>query len=483
MFDFQDLPLKLDVQLNDSLQQINPTLSKGRVRIFYKGLNRNSTYISEDFAQQLIDSLPYTPIKGIFDNEAEDYKDHGDDNTDGKIYGIVAAKPNFAWEEHLDCDGQLRSYACADVLYFTGLYPEAKLIAGKPQSMEIYKNSLEGEWRINDQTKTPYYYFKKGCLLGLQALGSSVEPCFEGSAFFNRSNQIDEFINYISKINTQEAEHMENNVNVSVEEQTIAEQTSENIEANEFVEVSNDIKETSCAAEASDSTMNEANQVTDSTHDETEKANETVTSNETITDESNASVDGMAAQSNIEVKNEENTNSELETQKSSNENDEFSSLKNEYEAAKLSWENEKAEYEKRINALETSNAEFTEKINQLETEKTVLNNSISDIKGENEKLIAYKNSQEENEKKTILSRYEQYLSEDTIRELSDSMSKYTVVDFKKEVCTAAVESDNSIFSNKDAKPMTFFKGNLSNEKHEMSGIESILESYKNGGNK
>ena len=33
--------------------------------------------------------------------------------------------PNFAWEEHLDTDGVVRTYACVDCLLFTGLYPEA----------------------------------------------------------------------------------------------------------------------------------------------------------------------------------------------------------------------------------------------------------------------------------------------------------------------------------------------------------------------
>ena len=38
------------------------------------------------------------------------------------------ADPNFAWEEHEDCDGVVRKYACADVLLYTALYSEAKLI-------------------------------------------------------------------------------------------------------------------------------------------------------------------------------------------------------------------------------------------------------------------------------------------------------------------------------------------------------------------
>jgi len=67
----------LDVTLYGMNETLSPTLSKCRVRIFYKGLNRNRTYISEDFANQLIQSLPYTPIKGIFNKDDVDFEGHG----------------------------------------------------------------------------------------------------------------------------------------------------------------------------------------------------------------------------------------------------------------------------------------------------------------------------------------------------------------------------------------------------------------------
>jgi len=47
---FNKVPTTLDVTIYGNLETINPTLSKSRVRIFYKGMNRNRTFISEDFA-------------------------------------------------------------------------------------------------------------------------------------------------------------------------------------------------------------------------------------------------------------------------------------------------------------------------------------------------------------------------------------------------------------------------------------------------
>ena len=55
----------------------NEVLSKARCRIFYKGANRNGTFITDEFAEQLISTLPYVPVKGIYDTMKDDFTDHG----------------------------------------------------------------------------------------------------------------------------------------------------------------------------------------------------------------------------------------------------------------------------------------------------------------------------------------------------------------------------------------------------------------------
>ena len=50
MDNINKVPLSFDVKLYGKLEQFDDSKSKCRVRIFYKGLNRNRTYISEDFA-------------------------------------------------------------------------------------------------------------------------------------------------------------------------------------------------------------------------------------------------------------------------------------------------------------------------------------------------------------------------------------------------------------------------------------------------
>ena len=177
--------MNFPITVYGNLEKFTDVMSLGRCRIFYKGGNRNSTYITDEFAEELIKTLPYTPVKGIYDNEMGDYEDHGESRDMGRIYGIVPGPQDmgFAWEKHVDEDGVEREYACVNVYYYTALYEEAGDIAGKAQSMELYRKSIKGDWKIIDGKR--YYVFEKASFLGLQILGDDVEPCFEGAAFFS----------------------------------------------------------------------------------------------------------------------------------------------------------------------------------------------------------------------------------------------------------------------------------------------------------
>ena len=118
-----------DVAVYGNFEKYNEVLSKARLRIFYKYENRNGTYITDEFADKLLSSVSYAPIKGIYEND--DYTDHGTNRDEGRIYGIVPENPNLAWEDHIDNDGITRTYACVDVLIFSALYEEANSIIGK----------------------------------------------------------------------------------------------------------------------------------------------------------------------------------------------------------------------------------------------------------------------------------------------------------------------------------------------------------------
>lgn len=183
------------VQVYGELNKYNEVLSRARCKIFYKYENRNGTYITDEFANKLLSSLSYVPVKGIYENN--DYTDHGTKRDLGRIYGIVPENPNVAWEDFLDDDGVTRTYACADVLIFTALYEEANEIIGKSQSMELYAPSLKYHEAIIHNRR--FVVFDDGCFLGLQVLGDKVEPCFEGASFYTLQSTIEYAIDQIKK--------------------------------------------------------------------------------------------------------------------------------------------------------------------------------------------------------------------------------------------------------------------------------------------
>lgn len=198
MMNEEKIALNFKVQVYGELEKFSETISRSRCRIFYKGLNRNGTYITEEFAEKLISTIAYAPIKGIYedDDDDADFEGHGEKRSDGKAYGVVPADYNFKWEEHLDDDGIKRTYACVDVLLWTAIYEEAREIPGKSQSMELYEPSIKGKWVLIEGKRV--YQYEDGCFLGLQALGDKVEPCFEGAAFYTLKDMINELYNLYS---------------------------------------------------------------------------------------------------------------------------------------------------------------------------------------------------------------------------------------------------------------------------------------------
>lgn len=163
-------------------EQLTPTITRGRVRLFYLGENRNKGIFTLDFANKLIQTIPYTPVKGDFNETKEDFEGHNRERNYEKVYGVVPEKYNFSWEKFIEDDGVEREYACVDVFLFTQLYEETSLILGKKQSLELYQPSIKGKW-VQVEGKTLFMY-EDAHFLGLQVLGDDKDPCYEGSAFF-----------------------------------------------------------------------------------------------------------------------------------------------------------------------------------------------------------------------------------------------------------------------------------------------------------
>lgn len=174
------IPSSFEVNIFDLQPTDNPMISRARVAAFYKGFNRNYSFFSDNVAAMLIDTAPGSPVCGTYDEETEDFLAHSSPDK-AQNYGHIPQEPNFAWEDREDKDGVVRTYACFDVLLWTGRHPEAKNIPGKGHSMELDPGSISGSWTVVDGVE--YFYYTKALMSGFCVLGDKYEPCFEGARF------------------------------------------------------------------------------------------------------------------------------------------------------------------------------------------------------------------------------------------------------------------------------------------------------------
>ena len=494
---FDDVCLNFDVTTYGNVETVTDTISKCRVRIFYKGMNRNRTYISDDFANQLISSLPYAPIKGIFNYGEVDFEDHGEDNTDGRIYGIVPETHHFAWEKHVDEDGVEREYATADVYLFTGLYPEASLIPGKSQSMEIFRGSLKGEWRMSENDGKPYFHFLKGSLVGLQTLGRDVEPCFEGSAFFSLRKDLQNCVNYIKQLDN----------TIKKEEGEKMDKTLFRLSDNEKANILFDLINPNFNEEGNW----ELNGIITDVYDDYAlyvnktgyhrayytKDGDNITLGEIIdvkiTDVTASEYSALEAMKAIsgtyEAAQEAYTTlkgkvSELEEEKTAFEakKETLTTEKTELEGKVAEFESEKTAIEAIISEKEAKITEYGTQISDLTAENVRLGDEKNNIISENESLETFKKNVEAEKKTAIINEFSAHLTDEQIENFKNAMDSFEVADFKKEVCTAAYDADPTIFAEREDSGLIFKGGNPDNGKTE-SGVIRLLNRYKNGGNK
>ena len=55
------IPHSFKAEITD-LEEVNSLFSKGRVKIFYRGENRNSTFFSKEVAEEMLTYLPTLPL-------------------------------------------------------------------------------------------------------------------------------------------------------------------------------------------------------------------------------------------------------------------------------------------------------------------------------------------------------------------------------------------------------------------------------------
>lgn len=466
------------ITIYSNLEKYDETTSKARARIFYKYENRNGTYISDEFAEKLVKSLPYTPIKGIYDFEEEDFTNHGILRSQGRIYGVVFENPNFAWEKHIDDDGIEREYGCADVLLFTAIYKEASEIVGKSLSMELYDKVLDGFWKVISGQK--YFVFTEGAFLGLQALGDDVEPCFEGAAFYelrlNLSEIISKIEQYNSNLDKRQGGTLMFNINFKLSDgqkhSALFKLLNPNFDEEHGWEVSYSICDVyDNYAVAFNYEANQYERVYYTKNDE----------------EDSVVIDKTEVCYIVDVSASEK--SALETIQKINNNtyekiDElFSNLSSQVEELTNSnseFERKNSEQETLISTLTTErdqiNTQYTEATNLLNEAKASLEGAqiqLSELQQQKEALETYKANIELEEKKSVIDSYSTLLSEEILQKYSDSIDNYTALELDKELAYELKTTNIAAFTKNDVNPGYIPKDTPKD------GIEEILDRYQN----
>ena len=443
-----------------NLEKFNDVITKARCRIFYKYGNRNGTYLTDEFAEKLIATLPYTPIKGIFDEESDDYTDHGTSRNKGRIYGIVPENPNFAWESHLDEDGVTRIYACADVYLFTALYSEANVILERPESMELYTKNIKGSWQYIDGKR--YYVFTDGCFLGLQVLGKEVEPCFEGASFYSLCNSLNEIVSKMEKYVLNEGGSFTLN-------QELLYKLSDSNKAEMIWSLLNPVY-----TEESGWQVNYA--LCDVFDDYAVAYNYAEHQYERVyytKDDTNDSVVLGDVEKCYILDVSESEKKALEALHQLN-GSTFEKV-NENFGLVSDFEQKFTEQAGEISTLKLESETKDATISSLQTSVEALNEQVDSLTQETAALQTYKTNAEMQEKQALVDKYAKIMDATSLGDIQERLADYNLVDLNKDLAELYVNANQSIFSKQDSTPQVLIPKPVD----EKTGLEKLLDKYTN----
>lgn len=154
-----------------------------KVGVFTRYGNRNWSYITDQYAESLIENAISKPVVGFFDHDSGDWQGHTGP-TLASAYGYVESF--VGWQPFCDTDGKEREYAVFEVVLFSDYFEEARHILGKSQSMELDPSTVQGDWAEIDGEE--YFVYTAGKMAGFCILGDTKEPCFSASSFFEKED-------------------------------------------------------------------------------------------------------------------------------------------------------------------------------------------------------------------------------------------------------------------------------------------------------
>lgn len=158
---------------------LNKYVTHAKLKVFYVGKTPDSRVFTKQFSDQLLQTLPGTPVVAYYSDERDDFIGHFPVQ---HVFGYV---PETATISYVEENGIM--FVVTDVLLFTGRQDAigeiANKIIGHPHSLELDPQTVEYTI-VRANNKLESLTFTKGDFIGLSVLGTKEQPAFTGSAFF-----------------------------------------------------------------------------------------------------------------------------------------------------------------------------------------------------------------------------------------------------------------------------------------------------------
>lgn len=320
--------------------------------------------------------------------------------------------------------------------------------------MELYVKTLKGSWQYIDGKR--YFVYTDGQFLGLQALGQTVEPCFEGAGFYSLCTSLTEIVKQMENYVLENGGHSE-----MADSNKFLFKLSDSEKADKMFSLLNpayneegDWHLDYCVCDVYDAYAIVYNR----TEEQYERAYYTKD------DETDSlTIDKFEKCFILDV-----SESELAALKA------LQAMNNgTYEKIDEVFEPKKIEYENTISTLKAESQSNEAALNTLQNSVEELNEKISSLTQENEALHTYKEGIEMAEKQAIVDKYAKILDSVSIAEINDKLSAYTIADLKKDLAELYVDANQSIFTAQPAAPAVIPK-----PVDTRSGLEKLLDNYK-----
>ena len=191
----------------------NTRYTVAKLKIFYKGMTVDKRLFTEDFSNEILKTISYTPVVGYYSEDDEDFRGH---NSVQYVYGVV---PDDAVNDvhYVEEDG--KTFAVVKVILFTersdNIGEVAKKIVGKQQSLEMNPKTVKYKVNRDAAGRLINIEFLHGEFIGLSVLGDDENPAFPGAGFFKEEDilKIEQMCNEIIRENIEKFNSMSNEKN------------------------------------------------------------------------------------------------------------------------------------------------------------------------------------------------------------------------------------------------------------------------------